>query len=123
MTQSRSLTLTLPWPPSLNRIWRAFGGRVILSALARTYKVACANALPRGRAAPFTGRLTVWLNMRPPERRTRSGAWDIANREKILCDVLTKQRIWLDDSQIDCMVILRGEPHADGCVDVLIQEH
>lgn len=96
---------------------------MLLSKVARTYAIACANALPHGRAMPFTGRLTVWLNMRPPERSNRGSAWDIANREKILCDVLTKQRVWLDDSQIDCMVIMRGEPIGDGCVDVLIQEH
>lgn len=48
--------------------------------------------------------------------------WDIANREKILCDVLTKQRVWLDDSQIDFMMIMRAEPSIKGYVDVLIEE-
>lgn len=114
--------LTMPWPPSVNRIWRAFGGRVILSAPARQYAKAAARALPPGRVvAPLAGRLLVWLTMHPPTKLARGKqAWDIANREKLLCDAMTKQRVWLDDSQIDTMVIQRGEPRGDGCVEVSI---
>lgn len=114
--------LTMPWPPSVNRIWRAVLGRIILSQVARTYKARAAQALPAGRVpAPLTGRLLVWLTMCPPEKLDRSGkAWDIANREKLLCDALTAQRVWLDDSQIDALVILRGEPCKAGRVEVTI---
>lgn len=111
----------MPWPPSVNRIWRAFGGRIILSMQARAYAKAAAAALPKGRVEPMTGRLLVWLTMHPPAKLARGKqAWDIANREKCLCDVLTKQRVWLDDSQIDAMVILRGEPSPNGHVEVTI---
>lgn len=110
----------MPWPPSVNRIWRAFGGRIILSKPAREYVKAAASAMPKGRVAPpLTGRLLVWLTLHPPAS-LRNKVLDIANREKILCDVLTKQRVWLDDSQIDCMVIQRGEPRGAGCVEVAI---
>lgn len=117
--------LTLPWPPSVNRIWRALGGRVILSAQARDYIKAAGNALPAGRVPPpLTGRLWVWLTLHPPERSPRGkgpgASWDIANREKIVCDVLTKQRVWVDDSQIDVLVIQRGAPRGAGSVDVTI---
>ena len=120
MTDTRNLTM--PWPPSVNRIWRAFGGRIILSKPAREYVQAAASAMPKGRVAPpLTGRLLVWLTMHPPVKLAKGGqAWDVANREKILCDVLTKQRVWLDDSQIDCMVIQRGEPSGAGRVEVAI---
>lgn len=118
MTDTR--ILTMPWPPSVNRIWRAFGGRIILSKPAREYVKAAANTMPKGRVAPpLTGRLLVWLTLHPPAS-LRNKVLDIANREKILCDVLTKQRVWLDDSQIDCMVIQRGEPRGTGCVEVAI---
>lgn len=111
----------MPWPPSVNRIWRAFGGRIILSMQARAYAKAAAAVLPKGRVEPLTGRLLVWLTMHPPTKLVKGGqAWDIANREKCLCDVLTKQRVWLDDSQIDAMVIIRGEPCGTGHVDVTI---
>lgn len=120
MTDTRHLTM--PWPPSVNRIWRAVGGRVILSVLARAYGRRAAQWLPTGRVpAPLTGRLLVWLTMHPPAKLARTGKpWDIANREKCLCDALTKQRVWLDDSQIDVMVILRGEPCETGKVEVTI---
>lgn len=116
----RSLTLRLPWPPSLNRIWRAVGGRVILSNAAREWKIAAANALPTGRVDPLRGRLVVWLHLCPP---AGSCKYDIANREKLLCDTLTEQRVWLDDEQIDLMVIARGAPYDKGYVDILIKEY
>lgn len=119
MTETRHLTM--PWPPSVNRIWRAVLGRVILSKGARAYAKRAARHLPTGRVAPMTGRLMVWLTMHPPTKLAATGqVWDIANREKCLCDVLTKQRVWLDDSQIDALVILRGEPHGAGKVEVTI---
>lgn len=118
------LRLTMPWPPSVNRIWRAPKnlGRVVLSKAARAYKLRAARALPTGRVpAPLAGRLLVWLTMHPPLKLDKDGqAWDIANREKILCDVLTTQRVWLDDSQIDGLIILRGEAFGAGKVEVTI---
>lgn len=113
----------LPFPPSLNRIWRAVGSRVLLSAAAREWKIAAANALPRGRVpAPLAGRLIVTLHLCPPTKLARK-AWDVANREKLLCDLLTEQRVWLDDSQIDVMLIVRGLPDDKGYVDILIKEY
>lgn len=114
----------MPWPPSVNKLWRAPKGlgRVILSQAARRYAKAAARTLPTGRvAAPLTGRLLVWLIMHPPTKLAEGGqVWDIANREKCLCDVLTRQRVWRDDSQIDGLVILRGEPYGAGKVEVTI---
>lgn len=119
----RSLALSLPWPPSLNRIWRALGGRIILSAPAREWKTAAANALPRGRVEPLTGRLIVWLSLHPPASYGKR-KWDVANREKLLADLLTEQRVWLDDEQVDVWVMLRGAPDAGrGRVDILIKEY
>lgn len=113
------VTYRLPWPPSVNRIWRAVAGRIVLSDAARRYAILAGNALPAGLVEPLRGRLAVQLTMCPP---ARVRDWDIANREKILCDTLTKQRVWIDDEQIDAMLILRGNPDGDGYVDILIQE-
>lgn len=118
-----SLTLRLPFPPSLNHIWRVFGRRIILSAVAREWSVAAVNSMPEGRVPPpFTGRLVVTLLLRPPASYGKR-KWDIANREKLLCDLLTKQRVWLDDEQIDVLLIVRGAAATDkGYVDILVQE-
>ena len=119
----QSLTLRLPFPPSLNRIWRAVQGRVVLSAAAREWTAAAANVMPRGRVPPpFTGRLVVTLLLSPPLRYGKR-KWDIANREKLLCDFLTKQRVWLDDEQIDMLLVVRGGATTEkGFVDILVQE-
>lgn len=112
--------LTLPWPPSLNRIYRAAGKGIKLAEVARNYKKAAAAALPVGRIPPpLTGRLLVWMTLHPPVKLSKS-RWDIANREKLMIDCLTEQRVWLDDSQIDAMVILRGEPSGAGRVELTI---
>lgn len=110
MTDTR--TLTLPWPLSLNRAYRAVNGRSILSKGARAYKARVSASMPAGRLPPpLAGRLLVWMVLHPPKSYGRR-AWDVANREKLLADCLTAQRVWLDDSQIDGWVILRGSPDA-----------
>lgn len=122
MSDKRSLSLRLPWPPSLNRIWRVFGGRTILSKPAREYKKTLANALPTGRVVPLTGRLAVTCLMCPPQA-LRGKTHDICNREKLLFDTLTEQRIWLDDSQVDVVLFARGPESPEGYVDILIAEY
>ncbi|AAQ73369.1 gp23 [Burkholderia phage Bcep1] len=101
-------SLILPFPPSLNRAYRAVAGRVVLSKAARQYGVAVRNALPVGRAERIAGRLRVVVTVHPPARLV-GRAWDVANREKLLSDALTKAGFWRDDSQIDSFRVDRGE--------------
>jgi crossover junction endodeoxyribonuclease RusA len=113
-TAQWQIELSLPWPPSLNRIWRAINNRILLSAEARTFHRAAKNALPPGRTPkPLTGRLAVQITLCPPKHQ-QDAVWDIANREKLICDTLTKQRIWEDDSQIDWLLLVRGSAFASG---------
>lgn len=109
-----AVRLTLPWPPSLNRIWRVVNSKICLSLNARRFKKAVINALPKGPVIPaLTERLGVHLVLCPPANIADS-AWDIANREKLICDTLTQQKLWVDDSQIDYISIARGKPFATG---------
>ncbi len=109
----RTVALVLPWPPSVNRIWRAILGRVVLSEAARHYGIKLANALPAGPVDPLRGRLRVVMTLHAPLAQA-DRAYDIANREKHVFDCLTKQRIWIDDSQIDELIIMRGPPQGEG---------
>lgn len=121
MTQHR---LILPFPPSLNRAYRAAAGRVLLSKPARQYAVAVRNALPAGRVERLEGRLAVLVRLHPPERLARSERWDVANREKLLCDSLTKAGFWRDDSQIDRLTVERCDYDAGfptGCAFVIVE--
>lgn len=111
----------LPLPPSLNRIWRAVNGGVKLSKDARTWNAKAAAALPTGRVVTLKGRLRVTIFVHGP-LKLKAVAFDIGNREKILCDLLTKQRVWEDDSQIDELLIFRGACEGQGFVVVQIEE-
>lgn len=104
-------TLRLPFPPSLNRAYRAAAGRVLLSKPARQYAVAVRNALPPGRPERIEGRLFVVIELWPPAKLANK-AWDVANREKLICDALTKAGFWRDDSQIDSISLMRW-PYAE----------
>jgi crossover junction endodeoxyribonuclease RusA len=103
----KTFNITLPWPPSMNRLYRAVAGRVLLSEEGRRYALQVSNSLPTGHVSPLTGRLTVELVFCPPEKLVDK-SWDIANREKVFCDALTKCRFWLDDDQIDDLRMVRG---------------
>jgi crossover junction endodeoxyribonuclease RusA len=117
---------TLPFPPSLNRIYRAVAGRIILSEPARKWKADAFRAMPAGAVPPpLEGRLIVNLNLIAPAK-LEDKAWDICNREKLISDFLTEQRVWLDDSQIDEMSIMRATTRADfpkGIVDIRVREY
>lgn len=115
------LTLTLPWPPSLNRIYRAVAGRVVLSEAARKYALQVHNALPAGRPEKLSGRLRVALALCPPAKLADK-PWDIANREKLLFDCMTHAGVWIDDAQIDELSIVRGVPVGDGVALLQISE-
>jgi crossover junction endodeoxyribonuclease RusA len=99
------LTFTLPYPPSINRYYRAIGrGRVIISADGRDYRDAAMIAVRRyGDGKPLTGRLFVRIELYPPDNRKR----DIDNVQKPLLDALTHARVWVDDSQIDMLTTIR----------------
>ena len=43
------ITLTMPWPPSVNKYWRTFQGRMIISAEGRSYRKAVADLKAKGR--------------------------------------------------------------------------
>lgn len=119
--EGRTVLLTLPWPPSTNKIWRAVRGRVLASKAARVYKARVAAWLPVGPVRPLTGRLIVWMTLHPPA--TLEQVWDIANREKALMDALTAQRVWVDDSQIDSLMLVRGKAVGEGYVELAIREY
>jgi crossover junction endodeoxyribonuclease RusA len=125
------LLLELPWPPSANRMYRAvIKGRqqaVLLSEDGRRY---IASVQSRCRASGcrdvrLPGRLHVTVELVPPAS-FGNRRWDIDNRMKGLLDALTKSGVWLDDSQIDSLAIIRRpaerEHYPDGCASVYISQ-
>ncbi len=100
-------SLTLPWPPSVNRYWRHNRGRTHISKEGRDYRVAVADAVVSQRVPSFgVARVGVRLTCIPPDRRRR----DLDNLTKGLLDALEDAGVFDDDSQIDEINLLRSQP-------------
>lgn len=119
--KQKTLTLRLPYPPSVNTYWRNIGrGRTILSKRGREYKrdVQAAVLEQMGRRKAMSGRLrvSIWLTM--PDHRCR----DISNTIKAAEDALTTAGVWHDDEQIDQLVVYRLGVSKPGWATVRIRE-
>lgn len=119
-TTTTKLRLVLPWPPSINAIYRAIprGGiaTVILSKKGREYKQVVL-AMLRGVDSMGSSRLRVTIYLHGPTRR----AYDISNRVKALEDALEGAGIFDDDNQIDEEIVYRCDPVAGGKALVLLE--
>jgi len=104
------MTLTLPWAPSANNAYAVVRGRKIKTARAREYahevmwRVADEMRVdPDGGWPTKHDRLTVTIDMYPPDRRR----FDVAGKEKLPIDAVCKQ-LGIDDSQIDVLTLRRA---------------
>ncbi|MFQ3588543.1 MAG: RusA family crossover junction endodeoxyribonuclease [Fimbriimonadaceae bacterium] len=110
------MQLELPYPPSVNHLWRRVGHRTLLSRRGRAYRRQVHNLLVAGRVRPLEGRLAVTVEVHPPDRRRR----DLDNLQKGLFDAMQHAGVFLDDSQIDELHILRCECVPGGLVRVCV---
>jgi len=112
-----TLELELPYPPSLNDYWRHVGAKTLISREGRKYRERIAGAvrgLPR-----LNGRLTLIMDVYPPDRRRR----DLDNLFKSLLDSLQKANVYQDDNQIKHIEADMREPmEPDGMVYVRLIE-
>lgn len=91
------IRLTLPWPPSTNRIWRHVGSRVLISREGRAYRQSVALCVAQARVQGFGRRkVRVCVDAFMPDARRR----DIDNLWKAAGDSLQAARLFDDDSQI-----------------------
>lgn len=113
------ITLTLPYPPSVNGMYVPVRGRLILSAKGRKYHSdVLAAVMEAGTPKAPPGRLHLSLELYPPDRRRR----DIGNAEKVMSDALVHAGVMTDDSLIDRMELTRREVVRGGkCVVTITQ--
>ncbi len=111
-----SQTFTLPYPPSANRYWRNYGGRMVVSAEAQAYKMT-ARAIANGkRPRAVVGNVTVHIMVYRPRRKG-----DLDNCLKVLLDALTGVA-YEDDSQIVAIHAYRHEDKHNPRVVVTVEE-
>lgn len=89
----------LPYPPSVNRLYRSVNGRSILSKVGRDYY---ANVVPIAEAAGVNvrGPYVLSITAHRPDRRKR----DIGNLEKIVSDTLAKAGVVENDCLCEAIV-------------------
>ena len=92
----------LPWPVSVNSLYRARNNRVYVSARGKAFKKACGIIFAGTKMVYETERVWLDIEVYPPDNRRR----DISNLIKIVEDALPWFR---DDSQVDKIKIKRCE--------------
>lgn len=115
-----SYAVRLEYPPTSNTYYRRAGHAMYLSPAGREFKrqvaLDCLAAL--GKVAQLTGRLGVQIELVAPNK-TRDT--DIDNRVKATLDAL-EGILFVNDSQIDELIVKRLPIAAGGYCDVLVSE-
>jgi crossover junction endodeoxyribonuclease RusA len=98
-------TAILPWPVSVNSLYRAKGKKIYITAKGKAFKRACGIIFAGTKMVYETERVWLDIEVYPPDNRRR----DISNLIKIVEDALP----WFkDDSQVDKIEIIRcGKDH------------
>jgi crossover junction endodeoxyribonuclease RusA len=112
------ILLNLPYAPSVNTYWRRGRHSTYLSRAGRDYKVAVAEYVIANNVPKLgDARLKMTLIIRPRSKRI----FDIDNLAKSVLDSLCDAGVYDDDSQVDELHIIRGEPIKGGRVVVTIE--
>ncbi len=110
------VTLTLPWPPSVNHYWRMWRGRMLISRKGRQYRDAVVAIVRATQVKPLLGPLAIHIELFPPDARRR----DVDNALKALNDSLEHGGAFVDDSQIVWLLIEKSSNVRGGKVIVRI---
>ena len=113
------VSFSVPYPPSMNTMWRNFRGRTVLSKAGRIFREQV-NFLVIDKNIPKFGdkKLKVTMILRPRDKRKT----DIDNRIKAVLDALEHAGVFDDDFQVDHLEMIRGEPIKGGLLHVVIEE-
>ena len=101
-------------PPSLNRMYRTVGGRMLISADGRAFKKEVAAICLVNRIKPLEGDICVNIEVFRPQKRG-----DLDNFFKGLLDSLNGIG-WKDDSQIKRIIAERFEDKTNPRVEIEI---
>ncbi len=104
-------SIRLPYPPTGNHAIRHTANGHYPTKELKAFRLrVMAEAIAHKLAEPLRGRLQVVCEITPPDRRRR----DLDNAWKTIADACTAAGLWLDDSQIDDLRLIRGQPDSSG---------
>lgn len=119
-----SIAIVLPYPVSMNAIYRVYKGKIVPSAEATRYanqiKYICSQHKPKLMYGP----VSVIVEIRP--KKTRSGqaskvCIDIDNPLKKLLDAM-QGIIYQNDKQVRRLYVYYGDPVENGALIVTVEE-
>jgi len=120
---TKRLELGLPWPPTVNHIWKRGNRRTYLTAKGNQWYTAAVESIHDQLCSSWPvvceERVRVSIRLHPPNRRK----WDLDNRTKCVLDALTRAGVWLDDEQVDELHLTRCslDPNKQGFALVTVE--
>lgn len=115
------ISLSLPYPPSANRLWRNFGGRSIKSAEYRSWLLRGQDAITKACVmGSIAGAYHLELQAVRPDRRAR----DIDNLLKPVGDLLASAGLIENDCKAASVYAAwsGAEPVKGGSITVILRE-
>lgn len=110
--------LTLPMCPTVNHYYGQRGSRKFIKKAGMDYRAQVADIVAEMRLPTLAGRLAVFMAVSFASKRKQ----DLDNRLKASLDAMTHAGVWIDDSQIDHLQLIRMPPHRGGKIEVIIME-
>lgn len=117
----REVEFVIPYPPSGNHMWRhtRTGGHYLTDKARDYYQLVTAEVAKQRAGLGIDGRLGVRAVLYPPDRRRR----DMDNAWKVISDACTRAGVWVDDTLIDQLTLIRArESQAKGVVELRVWE-
>lgn len=104
------LKIKLPYPPSTNRYYRIFKGRMLISRDGRAYrKLVLLCVKMKMMCKNLKEPVKMYIEAFPPDNRKR----DIDNIQKPLIDALEKAEVFINDSQIKLLISEKKESNKE----------
>jgi crossover junction endodeoxyribonuclease RusA len=111
--------LHVPWPPTVNSYYVHTKNGSFISKKGRQYRgLVLESVQEQAPGITLDQNLLVECVLYPPDKRRR----DLDNYMKALLDALTEAKLWEDDSQVDQLLIYRGEVVTGGVIKMEITD-
>lgn len=111
-----TIDLELPYPPSVNRIWRRAGHRIYLAPCGVAYRKAVADIVQAQSVRFGDAKLGLDMSAHMPDKRKR----DLDNLFKSTLDALQAAGLFDDDGQFDELFVRRASLKNGGLLVVSI---